>query len=61
MGEHQPGDVAADERAHLHIPDRVGRDDPVVDVRAGCPEQIGAIAERIGDQVAHRLALEHQQ
>ena len=43
--------MADDERTDLDVPDGVGADERVVDARARGPEEVGAVAERIGEQV----------
>lgn len=51
MGEHQAGDVAANERHDLDVPDRGGADRGVVDAAARGAEVVGAVAERIRQQI----------
>ena len=57
----QAGDVAEHERADLHVPDAVGRDDRVVDRVVAVPKMSQPSPERVRRQERHRLALVGQQ
>ncbi|CAB4347234.1 unannotated protein [freshwater metagenome] len=52
--------MADHECRDLRVPDRVGAKDRVVDRRLGGAEDVGAVAERVGDQKEARLPLEDE-
>jgi len=58
VGEDQTAHVARHECTDLHVPDRVRRDEVVVDRVLGRAEQVGAGPQGVGQQVGGRLALE---
>jgi len=61
VGEGQGGDVADHDQRDLGVPDRRRPDHPVVDRAPRCAEQVGAAAERIGEERDECLALEDEQ
>jgi hypothetical protein len=58
VGEREAAHVAGDERDDLHGPDRPGRQERVVHGRRCGPEDVRAVAERVGGERDERLALE---
>ena len=56
--EHQAADVAGDERDDLDGPDHPGRQQRVVHRDRRGPEDVRAVAERVGGERGERLALE---